>query len=297
MAMQPCKPKITYGHGFLDDCTDDTQSDWTQISNSWGGITFSVVDDDVFKFNCTSGDAGVQESATYENSLSVSLSTSVYTRYYVRWKTSVASQGAGLVVYAKYSDNSVQYLVGTNTSTPAFSTTWTVNTGTLTTGKTLTDIVIIVVEDDGSLSSGTTTVYVDFILIVKDRFTFPHAENAVFTPPPRYAQLKIPLRVGDILQMLGLDSAVFQCSCNLDVGDWKRSGDTVNGEVFMDIVHNSQTEPWQWLDTDLGQQFKAVLDEPEWHFDGQNHRVDLLFREFRRKSADDETYKERWGIS
>jgi len=175
------------------------------------------------------------------------------------------------------------------------STTWVTGSATLDTSK-------------GNLlwlwlyaNQATGQVYYDFVLVCKGIFTFPNCGYGLeFTPPARYAMLEIPTRVGDITQNLGSPSATVTIGCDLDVGDWKRSGDHVDGEVFLDIAHNSSSEPWQWLDTGT-EQFKATLDTPVFRRESNGNSVrrilDLTFREYRRSSASHETYVERFGLN
>jgi len=155
------------------------------------------------------------------------------------------------------------------------STTWVTGSATLDTSK-------------GNLlwlwlyaNQATGQVYYDFVLVCKGIFTFPNCGYGLeFTPPARYAMVTI--------------------GCDLDVGDWKRSGDHVDGEVFLDIAHNSSSEPWQWLDTGT-EQFKATLDTPVFRRESNGNSVrrilDLTFREYRRSSASHETYVERFGLN
>jgi hypothetical protein len=114
---------------------------------------------------------------------------------------------------------------------------------------------------------------------------------------------------------LGSESATVQVSCDLNVGrinpasveytgdDWKRpqavdteeQTDVVKGQVFMDIAHNSFQEAWQWFDTDT-EQFKVTLEHPDFGRE-ERHRLDLLFREYRRSCGSNETYVERFGLN
>lgn len=175
------------------------------------------------------------------------------------------------------------------------STTWVIGSATLDADK----------GDLWGLSlyanQATGQVYYDFILVCKGIFTFPNCGYGLeFTPPARYAMLEPPGRIGDITQNLGSPSATVTIGCDLDIGDWKRSGDHVDGEVFLDIAHNSRSEPWQWLDTGT-EQFKATLDTPVFRRESNGNSVrrilDLTFREYRRSSASHASYVERFGLN
>jgi len=240
--------------------------------------------DDYFKLNITSSTG----NKTYNIYASAgSLSPSVYTKLVYRYKTSDTNIKAKIV--AQFNDGSQTVL------SESSSTTWVTGSATLDTDK-------------GSLlwirlyaNQATGQVYYDFVLVCKGIFTFPNCGYGLeFTPPARYAMLEIPSRVGDITQNLGSPSATVTIGCNLDVGDWKRSGDYVDGEVFLDIAHNSSSEPFQWLDTGT-EQFKATLDTPVFRreADGNSARriLELTFREYRRSSASNESYVERFGLN
>jgi len=163
-------------------------------------------------------------------------------------------------------------------------------------------------EDAADNANGTSQVYYDFLLIHKGTFTFPNVAYGLdFTPPPRYATIPIPSRVGDITQGLGSESATVTASCDLNIdnatNDWKRpqgtlspKTDYVNGEVFMEIAHRTYTEPWQWLDTGT-EQFKVTLENPVFRRMGKGHVLDLLFREYRLGCASNEYYYERFGLN
>lgn len=114
-------------------------------------------------------------------------------------------------------------------------------------------------------------------------------------PEIRKVMLEIQGRSGDITQLHGTKSVKVHCEGDLDVGDWTRTGDTINGEVFLDIWHNSITEPWQWLDTGY-HQFKVTMNTPIFRYE-HNHTVEIDFDEYRLSSADGETYIERLGIN
>jgi len=232
----------------------------------------------------------------------------------IRWKTSVSSNGLGARVHVGYDGGGGEWLMGE--TIPEFDTNWHLTTGTLSaTGQTKTIATVSIYADDypDTIATGTFQVYYDFILFFKNIFIVPNvARGLEFTPPPRYATIPIPGRVGDVTQNLGSELATVRMSCDLDISDaadgmgsnWKRpqnvvagsKTDYVNGEVFMEIAHRSYTEPWQWLDTGT-EQFKVTLETPVFRRSGTPHILDLLFREHRLSCASNETYYERFGLN
>jgi len=241
--------------------------------------------DDYFEIHITSATGN---KIYYLTTSFYGISPSVYTTVYYRYKTQAATDLKAKIV-ANFQNGNQTILSETA------ATTWTVGSATLSTGMgNLTGFQLYA-------NGGTGKVYYDFILLCKGVFTFPNCGYGLeFTPPARYAMLEIPTRVGDITQNMGSPSATVTIGCDLDVGDWKRSGDYVDGEVFLDIAHNSSSEPWQWLDTGT-EQFKATLDTPVFRreADGNSARriLELTFREYRRSSASNESYVERFGLN
>jgi len=303
-------PTITYGHGFLTDCNSSTGWNKTEVGME---STLTVENDDIFVISgiCNSPN---NEYAYYEKDIT-DISSSVYTKFYVRWKTSVASNGAGLLVTLFFTDASQQDIVGTQ-ATQVFSTSWTITSGTITPNKTIDKLRIYIGDTPDTISSGTYYVYVDFILLCKNVFTFPNTMHGLeFTPPTRYANIEIPSRVTDVTQNLGSRSATVRVGCNLDRArldttsstctgdDWKRpqgvdteyQTDHEKGEVFLDIAHNSYAEPFQWLNTGK-YRFKVTLEEPVFREQSNEHTLDLLFREYSRSNKNNESYVERFGI-
>ena len=239
--------------------------------------------DDYFKLDITSSGG----NKVYYLWHSVDISPSVYPKFVYRYKTSNTNIKAK--IEAVFTGGNQDIL------SESSSTTWVTGSATLDTDKGGLQWIRLYANQ------ATGQVYYDFVLVCKGIFTFPNCGYGLeFTPPARYAMLEIPTRVGDITQNLGSPSATVTIGCDLDVGDWKRSGDYIDGEVFLDIAHNSYTEPWQWLDTGT-EQFKATLDTPVFRreADGNSARriLELTFREYRRSSASNESYVERFGLN
>ena len=280
---------ITYGHGKLYDCTDADVALFAKTENGQTLAALASIDDDVFDINATNS-AG-SKVGYYSNTANLGLSTTTFKKILVRYKCSNGVVMAGVMVV--FSDAVTQVILN-NTN----STTWKVVSATLTTGKTLDHIELFCNEDVGH-------VYYDFALVFTDTFSFPNSQYGVsLKPPSRYGVVSPVGMVGSFQQNLGGELADIEIGCNTDLGTWVRAGDVLNGQVFLDILHNSvyNVESWQWIDLgDLVAQFKAVLVLPELVFEsrgeGATHRLALAFREFRRRGAQNETYIERFGLN
>ncbi len=256
---------------------------WTEVEDGNVG-TLSSVYDDYFKLNITSSTGNkTYQVYRYANLLA----PTIYTTLIYRYKTSNTNIKAKI---------EAEFLSGTQTILPeSSSTTWVTGSATLDTDKNNLDYIRLYANQ------ATGQVYYDFILICKGFFTFPNYGHGLeFTPPPRYARLAVPSRTGDVTQNLGSPDATVTIGCNLDIGNWKRTGDYIDGQVFLDIAHNSSSEPWQWLDTGT-EQFKATLDQLTFRRQADGNSVqrilDLTFKEYRRSSASHETYVERFGLN
>ena len=285
------KPSITHTQGFLDDCNSVTG--WT-IHDSGLGATLSVENDDWLKITGTPDAVG--DEYTYWEKDITNTDTVLHPKLLVRWKTYTPDNGLQAKISAVYDDAS-----STDTTLGFSSMThwaWKTTIIDLTAGKMLDKIRIYADDNpDGAASYGLCYVWFDFIMVA-NIFTFPNCQGGLqFTPASRYGASPIPSRMGDITQFLGSGSATVDSSSNLDIGNWKRTLDTVNGEVFMDIAHNSFKEPFQWLDTGT-EQFKATLDKPvfrrEVNGSKTSHMLDLTFKEYRRCNANLESYSERF---
>jgi hypothetical protein len=234
----------------------------------------------------------------------LSLSPATYTKLFWRYKS---SSGAEAKIVLVDSGGHTQTILAESSST-----LFTVGYDTIDFGDAdLLDHIRFY----ANTAAGTVTY--DFGLVCKDIFTLPNTQHGLdFTPSPRYAQIEIPSRISDITQNLGSKSATVQASCNLDIGklpttaaavvasDWLRpqgtdtkdTNEVMKGQVFVDIAHNSNTEPFQWLDTGE-QQFKVTLEEPVFRHQANEHVLDLVFREYSRSSKSNETYVERFGLN
>jgi len=285
------KPSITHTHGTVDDCNSTTS--WTKVVvGSLAATTHTILYDDYFDLTGTCTDANNEYMYVWKSVLALSLSTTLYPKLVVRWKTSAIANGLQARVKVYYSDASfTDTILG-------FSAGWTTTVVDLTADKTISTVQLHADDNPDTLAAGTFHVYYDFVMFCGGVFTFPNCAGGLqFTPPSRHVASPIPSRLCDVTQFLGTDSATVESTSNLDIGNWKRSTDSVNGDVFLDIAHNSYKEPWQWLDTGT-ERFKVTLDRPvfrrEVNGSRTQHMIDLTFREFRRSNGNLETFRERF---
>lgn len=316
MVATPSKPKVSYNHGYLTDCDD--ASDWTNYSAN--NIdpeehSLTVESNDFFKIEATVSGV-LNEYVYYYYNLPVSISASTYPHYVIRWKTSKAADGLGARIKVLFDGGGSEWLLGG--TTPEFSTLLKVTKGTISDQTKSISQIQLWADDypDGAASDGTHQVYFDFVLL-SDYFEFPNARySRRLDLQPKRPFLEPPFRSGDIQQTMGTKSTIFACSCDLDKGklsttdatnvynDWLRpqgdddKTDVFEGQVFFDIMHKCATEPWQWLETGLGPQFKATLEECPLHDTGEANRIiDLVFKEYTEKrSVKDDTFAERYGL-
>ena len=269
---------------FPQGCADDDTfllSAW-QIIEDGQTLDTPTTDGDTVSV-IASASAG-NEAGYLVNFTNLSLSTSIYTKLCYRYKTSDANVKAKIV--AEFSDASTQEILA-----DASSLTWVYGSTTLTTAKTLDHIRL-------HADHATGTVYYDFALVCAGTFTFPNSETIDVEPATDLVRTAYPSRIGRVPQTMGADDTKLTLVCDLDIGDWTRTGDTIQGQVFFDISHNgSISEDWQWLTTGQGTNFKARLEKPHFIYGGNRHLLNLTLYECRTGSADGETYKERFGIT
>lgn len=289
-------PKISYGHGYL--CDMDSATYWGAVANS--GINNPTLTSDGDVVTLLGGlDSTDDEFAYWQKTLSPQLSTNLYRNFIIRWKTKYSTNSCGAKVVLNFNDATWQAILGA--TTPEFSTTWKVSTGTITINKAISNIQIYMDDYPNSINTGNDhTVYYDFILLCKGIFEFPYVSGEVeINFPNRDALIPISSRVGDITQPLGAPNATVRIWGDMDNrAGWKRSGDAIPGQVFYDIGLNAYKEPFQWLDTGV-EKFKVRFENPIIRRPTREKKYrlyDFLFREKRLGCASSETYEERFGL-
>lgn len=228
------KPSLTVGHGDLNDCHTTTGFTKTDNGNT---STFTIDSGDFFKLDVTV--SGGAEETKVVNDVNLGLSTSHYTKIHWAYKCSNVNVKAKII--AEFNDASTQEVLA-----DVGTITWTKGSTTLTTAKTLDHIRLYADHAVG-------TVYYDFTLVCEGVFTFPFVSGSEeLELENNYVYLKIPGRVGNITQYLGMDSPLIRLSgkMNTDTG-WRGSGAQDYGYSLTDIFLDSHKEPWQWLASDL----------------------------------------------
>jgi len=273
------EPTVTYGHGKLYDF--DSVSGWTEHEDGQTG-TFAVANGDIAHLNISA--TGGNAAYYIDNDTNLNLSTSIYTKLYWRYKTSDTNIKAKIVL--EFSDAATQEILA-----DVSSVTWVTGSATITTTKTLDHIRL-------HADHATGNVYYDFVLVCAGAFSFPNTESIQVIPATDLVRTFSPSRIGRSPQTMGADDTQVIIQCDLDIGDWTRTGDTIPGQVFFDINHNgSIDEEWQWLTTGQGHAFKVRLERPDFMFTDNRQLLTLTFYELRASSANTETYKERYTIT
>ena len=263
-----------------------------------------VTEDDIYDIECTNSinnKIGFYSYYDEAGASNIGLSSTAYPKIRYRYKTSSSSIKAKiLIVFDSWNPGLTEaqniaagnaQLILDNTS----STTWKTGVATITAGKTIDHVRLYA-------NSAVGHVYYDFWMIYKGDFSLPNTKyGESFKPPVRLAPNESPGALGDEIQNLGNKSAIVDLGCDLDMGTWLRAGDTLRGQVFLDIAHNSPTESFQWIDLgDLVCQFKVIMSEPEWQNNASeneaNASVHVVFYEYRRAPANSETVVERFGL-
>ncbi len=270
----------------MDDCTNASVGNWAKTEDGQSLAALVVSNDDVFDAEATVS-AGNKKG--YWDTNVATYSTTVYAK--CRWRVKCGNASVKVGITLVFNDATTQdILVDMNTQV------WKAGVGTITSGKTLTHVRF-------NVDNAVGHVYIDFILIYKADFTIPNTGMlAHFSVAGRLPILEPVSALGDTIQNLGLHSAVVEMHCNLDIGVWTRAGDLLPGQVFLDIIQASMTEPFQWIVLGVQQaQFKVLLVMPDFQYTASeskaSHNLLLTFREYRRAPANSETAAERFGLT
>lgn len=245
------KPTITHGHGHLNDCDDASGLAANHSADPLTNPTCTVLHGDIYQIEGTC-DAVADEYVSYTEDFTPNISSDVYTKYVVRWKTSESANGLGAVAQIFFADLSWQAVVGA--TNPEYSTTWKVSSGTITPSKTIEKIVFAADDYPNSIAAGTFQVYFDFFLLHKNVFTLPFVSGTEgIELLNNLVYLKSPSRVGNITQNLGADSPIIRLSGKMDDDTgWRgSSGAGIHGEDLYNLWLGMKDDPFQWLTTDL----------------------------------------------
>lgn len=273
---------LSYGYtsGFFEDC-DDT-SGWNKVED---GNTAAIAVDNGDYFKITISASAGNKIAYYVNNFT-DLNSNTYKKIMFRYQTSDGNIKAKILL--RFVGGATEQVVLDETS----STTFVAGSVDVTSGQTIDKVRLYA-------NQATGWVKYDFVVIYEGDFTLPniaHGMNIDF--PPREDTLRQWNRDVDILASGGSESALINIGCDLDQGTWKRTGDTIDGEVFLNILHSRSDEPWQWLDTGDHQFKVTVHPEFSWEKRGDTvgRRLDLILKEYSLGSKTDERYTERYGI-
>ena len=247
----------------------------------------------------TAGNFAAYISLPAENAVSnLDLDSAIYTKIRWRYKTTGTNKAKIVLVFSTwdYADSAAVNIAagkGQEVLADSSSSTWTVGSATITTGKTIDHIRLH--ADHGA---GADCVYYDWVTIYKGDFTFPNVLNNPFDTTTRNVDLGIPSSIGIGWQNLGAAGSTFDIECDLDMEtatyDWTRAGDTDKDEVFRDIIHNHSFEygVWQWLvfgNKSMRVQLDSVRTDP------REGKLYLTGHEYSDSNMNG-TYNERWGM-
>jgi len=223
-------------------------SEWFEDQAATLAISgLTVLHDDIFWL---SGTATAAAQSTYWECDISNVSSSIYTEFILRYKTSESAVGLGARARLEFTDDEdpltddFQWILGE--SAPEFTTTWKVVRGTITADRTVDKVRFYAVSD-----AACTAKYVlyDFLLLHKGTFTFPQFDNVVFDVENVYADLHPFGRVGDIQQYGGMNSPPIRVEGKIDVEP--TSWGTPYGEYLYYIMREACNDPWQWFTSDL----------------------------------------------
>jgi hypothetical protein len=240
---------LTYGHGWLND--GDDVSIWDQehlVGIDAADASISSYLGDIIKVSAVlDGGAADNEYVYYDMSSTINVSSLIYNRYLIRYKTSENSDGLAARVVAHWNDGHTENLLGG--SEGVFSSTWAVAEGTISYTSSYIDNIQVWGIKNGN-GAGTDEVYYDFILLHKAAFTFPYTHVRKPTISNRYVDIGIPGRVGDVTQYLGMESPTIQLSGKIDIGTDSSWGVPLLDKLYY-IMHEAhkQYQPWVWFST------------------------------------------------
>jgi hypothetical protein len=278
-------PKITYGHGYVNDFSAAECADFTTATAD--GQTVTVTPGylgDYLDINCTVSTG----NKTYKlaNATPLALLPIVYPCFIYRFKTSGSAKA---MITAVYSDASTEILLPETSSI----SDWQTVKKTITTNKSISYFAL-------SCNGGTGHVYYDFILLCVGQFTFPQFTKLTLELPNRYSQTKIPSKATNKNKWMGADDAQLLITGDVDDqnADWKTLGYGTVAEIFFMLHHRANTETFQWFNCDSAA-FKVVVDNAklmEGVTDTYKYSYEMYLHEYSRANKTNERFQERFGL-
>jgi hypothetical protein len=290
----PAYPAFDYGIAFIyegDRLSGGVEGAWTLTQGAGSTCAQTVTSD----YNLYLNQSVFGADSSTVNGTNLALSSSVYGRIRIRYKTSGAATAK---VVLGFSSGTQTVLAETASST------FTVVDVAITTAKTINTITLYACD-------GVGTVTYDFIEIYTGTYILP---NCTLLEPPMMtndAVIEIPGRVGSVDQVLGAQSMEVTMESDLDMEPaaltWRLPQATApkstsypnNQDVLTETHHRgSFYEGWTWLK--LGKpamQFKARLTELRPSYTGEQGKIRLVWREYRHGGASGETANERFGLT
>jgi len=244
-------PTITYEHAFMNDM--DLASYWGAKTDSADPLTAVTIvsDGDVITIQGTTDN--VADEYVHYNKTTAAINTSYYTKYLIRWKTSLASDGLGLQVtlfFTAGSGGGSQELLEA-TGIPQFSTAWKVTSGTITPGRVIETVRITANDYPNNCTNGTSSVSLDFILLCRNVYTLPYVTDVTeLEITPRYADFGTG-RIGDMSQYGGEESPIIHLSGDIDQATTWHGDTTMDAEKMYRMCRDAYADPWQWFTSDL----------------------------------------------
>jgi len=291
----PTYPTYSWGSDWIydgDRLTGGVEGTW-DVTNHKGGSTVAYsIGSYGLDINCT---AYVGDSYTH-NETALAKLTATYP--YIRFRYCTTGSATAKITVT---GNTGTQTVLSETS----NTSWTVGTATLAAGTVGTTINTINLYN----CDATGHVYYDFIQLYKGDFIFPNVMEMDWENSTNNPTIDYPGMGGQLTQFLGNKLLDVNMKCDLDhepsALTWKRPQTTTpksdynNSDIFLENINADSLSTWEWLDLgDPTIQMKATLERPHVYSLGGKRTIELLFHEYRSRSAFDiETYIERYNLS
>lgn len=286
------------GSGFGVQIADgDTYqiSTWAQTKSNITSSVPSIDDGEAIGIPIVVSANGGYTYLSYPNEATatdnLSLATNVYKYIMFRYYTSLTTGVVKAKIEAVFSDATTQTVLDYS----AAESGYVFGSVALTAGKTLNHIRLYAY---GVTSGDAGNVVYDFVAVYKDDFVLPNCVGAKVETPLRDAENAVYGKIGSSFGSTGAESASVTLTANLDFGNWKRTGDKIDGEVFIDIAQmlaESSDANWIWLDYDYGaMKARYTGASPSLSYSGDQNLIELNFKEY---SSPHTTYANRFHIT